>query len=255
MINYWPTRDMDAYLRLESRVMARMALLDAAASGSDDPFTEDDLREGAQLELNFRDRQLLRLRDEVLDLDDLADGVVMSDLTMDYFLAQLRQYLEKNRDELEATPKGAYAVAPAPPGGPGPGAIFVLRQSNASNDKRQRPASPVHPYYLACVLDNGSIRYGCGAARHVLDAFEKAAQGRTDPLVQLCDEFDRETAHGADMARYDALLNNVVAQIRQAHVETQAKGLASGKGFVLSKASESPHGAGDFELVTWLVLR
>ena len=30
MINYWPTKDMDAYLRLQSRVEARMALADAA---------------------------------------------------------------------------------------------------------------------------------------------------------------------------------------------------------------------------------
>ena len=30
MLNYWPTRDMDAYLRLKSRVQARMALADMA---------------------------------------------------------------------------------------------------------------------------------------------------------------------------------------------------------------------------------
>ena len=40
MINYWPTKDMDAYLRLQSRVEARMALADAAASGDDDPLNE-----------------------------------------------------------------------------------------------------------------------------------------------------------------------------------------------------------------------
>ena len=34
MINYWPTEDMEVYLRLQSRVEARMALADAAATGS-----------------------------------------------------------------------------------------------------------------------------------------------------------------------------------------------------------------------------
>ena len=257
MLNFWPTEDMEAYLRLESRVVARMALVDTAASGGDDPFNEDDTREGAQLELNFRDEQLKRLRQEILDLDDLSDGVVMSDLTMDYFLAQLRKYLEKNRDELEATPPGAYAVAPNPADGPGPGVLFVLRQRNASNDRRQRPASPVHPFYLAYVLDDGSIRYGCGAARHVLEAFERATAGKTSPLTTLCDWFDHETAHGKTMERYDALLNNVVASIRQIHAGTQARGLSldGNPGFVLPKASETPRSAEDFELVTWLVLR
>ena len=42
MVNYWPTSDMDVYLKLESRVQARMALADIAASGDEDPFTEAD---------------------------------------------------------------------------------------------------------------------------------------------------------------------------------------------------------------------
>ena len=80
MLNYWPTSDMDVYLKLESRVQARMALADVAASGDEDPFTEAV----AQLELNFRDEQLLKLRDEVLTIDDLDDGPVMSDFTLDH---------------------------------------------------------------------------------------------------------------------------------------------------------------------------
>ena len=62
------------------------------------------------MELNFRDRQLKQLRDEVLDFDDLSDGVVLSDFTLDYFFTQLLRYLEKNKKELEATPNGVYAV-------------------------------------------------------------------------------------------------------------------------------------------------
>ncbi|MGQ4810330.1 RNA polymerase-associated protein RapA [Candidatus Entotheonellaceae bacterium PAL068K] len=91
MLNYWPTKDMDVYLRLQSRVAARMALADAAASGHDDPLNESQV----QTELNFRDQQLHQLREEILDLDELSDGVVMSDFTLDYFFAQLLHYLEK----------------------------------------------------------------------------------------------------------------------------------------------------------------
>ena len=40
MINYWPTEDMDVYLRLRNRVESRMALADATASGDDDPLNE-----------------------------------------------------------------------------------------------------------------------------------------------------------------------------------------------------------------------
>ena len=257
MLNYWPTQDMDAYLKLESRVHARMALVDTAASGSDDPFNEEEVREGAQLELNFRDEQLLKLRDEIIDLDDLADNIVMSDFTMDYFLAQLRQYLEKNKEELEATPNGAYAVAPNPQGGLGTGALFLLRQRNVSNASRQRLASPVHPFYLVYIRDDGRIRYGCGNTRQALDAFEMAAASHSEPLVKLCDQFDHETKGGAQMDHHNDLLEKVIGHIRQSHSSAAATSLTRGgaRDAVLPKASESPRDANDFELITWLIVK
>ena len=176
MLNYWPTQDMETYLNLRNRVQARMALADLSASGDEDPFTEKQ----AQLELRFRDEQLEKLRQEILDLEDLAEGVVLSDLTLDQFFAQLLRYLETNREQLEATPAGAYAVAPAIGGVPGvdphpnplpakereqdgashsasspdcrPGVIFLLRQRNAATDvtpetRQPDPSVPrgVHP--------------------------------------------------------------------------------------------------------------
>ncbi len=257
MVNYWPTKDMDAYLKLENRVLARMALVDATASGSDDPFTEEDLIEGVQLELNFRDQQLLRIQEEILDLDDLSDNVVMSDLSMDYFLAQLRQYLESHKEELEATPLGAYAIAPAHQDGLGPGALFLLRQHNTTAvSSRQPPASPVHPFYLVYIQGDGTIRYGCSNARQALQTFETAAIGKTHPIQDLCDHFDRETNHGQEMSYYDSLLDNVVAHIRQTLASRAARGLGRGgsRDFVLPKASETPKEPTDFELVTWLIL-
>ena len=61
------------------------------ASGDDDPFTEEQARG----ELKFRDEQLLLLREEIRDLDDLADNVVMGDFTLDHFFTQLLRYLER----------------------------------------------------------------------------------------------------------------------------------------------------------------
>ena len=254
MLNYWPTADMDVYLRLESRVQARMALADLAASGDEDPFTEAD----AQLELNFRDEQLLRLRDEILDLDDLSDAPALGDFTLDHFLTQLLRYLEANKDALEAMPPGVYAVASDDAGGEAqPGVIFCLRQRNAGDvDARQRAASPVHPFYLVYLHDDGRIRHGCANARQVLAVFEAAAAGQTAAITELCDRFDRETAQGRDMTRYDKLLTDAIAHVRQSHAATQAQGLRLGGGrdFVLPRASETPGAGEDFELVTWLVI-
>ena len=253
MVNYWPTEDMDEYLNLQSRVLARMALADITASGGNDPFTV----EGAKLELGFRDEQLRRLKQEILDMEDLDDAPTLSDLTLNHFFAQLLRYLQENKDKLEALPYGVYAVVDGGPGRALPGAIFFLRQRNAAaRDARQRVVSPVHPWYFVYIQDGGQIRYGCANAKQILEVFEATAAGRVDPILELCDRFDRETKQGQDMSRYNKLLTDSIAQISQAYASTQASQFHAGgdKSFVLPLASETPTGAEDFELITWLVI-
>ena len=255
MINYWPTADMEDYLRLQSRVASRMALADAAASGDDDPLNEFTY-EQAQMELNFRDEQLRQLREDVLDLDDLSDGVVMSDFTLDYFFAQLLKYLERNRAELEATPKGAYAVTFNENNPIETGVIFFLQQFNTTTDKAKKTPSPIYPYYTVYIRKNGDIRYGCANTKQILDLFEASAVGKRDPLDSLCLQFDQETQHGKNMGLYNKLLNAVIAHITRSHQKTQSKsiGRSGTRGFRLPVTSETPRDSSDFELVTWLII-
>ena len=255
MINYWPTEDMEVYLRLQSRVEARMALADAAATGSEDPLNESAY-EQAQMELNFRDRQLRQLREEVLDFDDLSDGVVLSDFTLDYFFTQLLRYLEKNKKELEATPNGVYAVTHDEDRPMEKGVIFLLRQRNANTDIQRKTASPIHPFYAVYIRNTGDIRYGCANTRQVLDLFESAAVGKVDSLQDLCIQFDSETQNGTNMALYNGLLKAVINHISRAHTTTQIRGMGidGTRGFKLTPKSKAPRDISDFELVTWLVI-
>ena len=162
----------------------------------------------------------------------------------------------KNKAELEATPNGAYAVTDGNDRALRPGVIFFLRQRNASPDKQEKTASPIHPYYAVYIHATGDIRYGCANARQVMEAFEASAVGKTEPLQKLCDRFDRETRNGTNMARYDKLLNTVIAHIRKTHQATQVHSLAAGapRDAKLVPASKSPKQADSFELVSWLVI-
>ena len=256
MINYWPTEDMEVYLRLRNRVESRMALADATASGDDDPLNEFTY-EHAQMELNFRDKQLERLREEVFDLDDLSDGVVMSDFTLDYFFAQLLKYLEKNRAKLEATPEGAYAVTTDENNPTEEGVIFFLRLENASENKQEKTASPIHPYYTVYIRKSGDIRYGCLNAKQVLDLFEAAAVGKEDIIDHLCLQFDQETEFGKKMDDYNKLLDAVISHISRSHTKTQTQAIKSGspRDTKLTPASKAPKDSGNFKLVTWLVIK
>ncbi|MXV77037.1 SWF/SNF helicase family protein, partial [Candidatus Poribacteria bacterium] len=259
MINYWPTEDMEVYLRLRNRVESRMALADATASGDDDPLNEWTYEE-AQMTFNnqdnFRDKQLEDIRKGDFDLDDLPDNVVMSDFTLDYFYAQLQKYIEKNKTKLEATPDGAYAVTDYPDKPDEKGVIFFLRLQNASDNKQQRTASPIHPYYAVYIRNNEDIRYGSMNAKQVLDLFEAATENKTEAINDLCLKFDQETEFGEKMDDYNNLLDTVISDIKRSHTTVQTKSMGRGgsRDFKLPIASEAPKESSDFKLVTWLVI-
>ena len=86
LVNFWPVADLDHYLGLKLRVEARMALVGPRRHRR--PTTcsilsqlEDLIKE----DLLFRDRQLKRLKDEILDLEDLDDSVSLTDFSLDEF--------------------------------------------------------------------------------------------------------------------------------------------------------------------------
>ncbi len=191
-----------------------------------------------------------------LDLDDLSDGVVMSDFTLDYFFIQLLKYLERNKAELEATPKGAYAVTDNRDRPAETGVIFFIQQLNPATDTEQKTPSPIYSYYTVYIRKNGDIRYGCANTKQILDLFEATAGGKNEPLENLCLQFDQETQHGKNMGLYNKLLMTVIAHITRSHQKAQSRSIGRSvtRGFRLPVASETPKDSSDFELVTWLVI-
>jgi len=265
MVNFWPTNDLDRYLDLKNRVEARMMLADAAGTGTDDPLAleagVDSAREAAQAELKFRDRQLRKLREETLDIEEVDNGVSLADFTLDDFLADLANYMQRHAKELAEAPFGILAVAPpwSERGGVRerrpelqPGVIFCLRQR--SNPREPTP-NRLQPYFLTYVREDGTVRYGFQNAKETLGLFGTVARGRDRVLRNLVDAFDTETAHGKGMARYDAMAEAAVSSIVGAFGSRTLGGLTQRRGATVPRRSEQPRGSEDFELVTWLVIR
>ena len=264
MTNFWPTADLDRYLDLKNRVEARMALADAAATGLDDPLnqdarTEDEHKEAVQLELAFRDRQLTRMREEILDVEEAEDGINLNDLTLDDFIADLLNFIQQNRAALEAAPLGIHAVVGTGiPAGKDqqtdpiqPGVIFCLKRSG---DAAARTPNRLWPYFLVYVRDDGSVRYTFGQAQRCLALFRALAAGRPDALQTLEDAFDRETQQGQRMKKYDALLAAALRSIAGTFRDAELAGLGRDRGAVLTEKPQVPDPARDFTLVTWLVI-
>ena len=256
-INYWPTADMEEYLKLRARVEARMALVDTVATGEgilpDDAMTEKEVKENAQLELKFRDNELRKLRDGITALEDIDGSVAMSDFTLDDFLAQLIDYLEDNREALEEAADGLCAVIGETDDATRPGAIFFLRAPGADDDKREITASPIYPVYAVYVRDNGDIRTRCTNPKETLEIFRAAAANQTEPLRKFCDSFSAKTRNGDDMSHYDSLIQKAAAAIDKDTDKAQGDGLGIGgnRGAILPEVGED---GGGLELITWLVI-
>ena len=256
MVNFWPTADLDRYLDLAVRVKARMALADATATGDDDPLDE----RAARSELAFRDQQLKRLRDEILDGEETGDGVNMSDLTLDDFLADLLQYIQRHRKELEAAPLGIYAVAPAPPAQAAaeqpaalqPSVIFCLRHQ--VKQASERTPNRLWPYFLVYVRSDGTVRYTFQQSQQCLTLLRTLATGRDRIDTALENAFDRQTDQGRQMQHYDALLAAALRNIAGTFRRAQLRELTRSRDARLAERSRRPDRAGQLELVTWLVI-
>jgi SNF2 family DNA or RNA helicase len=266
LINFWPIADLDQYLGVKLRVESRMALVDLAATQTDNLLEPGQLEDLIKEDLLFRDHQLKRLKNEILDLDDLDGSVSLSDFSLDDFRLDLLRYLEANRAELEDAGEGLYAVVPSK----GdlfpkrqPGVIFCLRHRPTEKnllDAREKSTiisklNPLTPYYLVYVQDDGTVRFNFAQPKETMLLLRDLAAGEPTALENLCNLFDRQTNDGADMNLYNTLLQKVFASIEHTFQKRAASTLLSGRGGVLPVARESPtSSSNDYDLVTWLVI-
>lgn len=234
-----------------------MALVDLTATQTDNLLDTTQLADLIKDDLLFRDRQLKRLKDEVLDLEDLDDSVSLGDFSLDEFRQDLLNFLQAHKDELERAPLGLYAVVPPAADIPlaRPGVIYCLRQKAGADSPASERINPLAPHYLVYVQHTGDVRLAFVQAKTVLNLFRGLAAGKTEPYVELCRLFDRQTQQGADMSAYSELIQKAVSSITSSYQERLADNLQGNRSFILPTVKEQPQ-ANDaaFELVTWLVI-
>jgi SNF2 family DNA or RNA helicase len=255
LVNFWPTEDLNNYIDLKNRVEARMALVDLSATNEDNLLQPDGVHELIEDDLRYRDKQLLRLQEEVLDLEDFNESVTLSEFTLDDFRLDLDNYIQANREQLQNAPLGLYAVVPAPADNPiiRPGVIFCLAH-DAAHDDNNRAINPLHPHYLVYVRDDGEVRYTFTQPKQILDIYRKLCAGKHEAYEELCRLFDRETDNGSDMQHYNALIETAVASLAKTFKRREANNLQQRKG-LLSPQQAKVEKTTDFRLISWLIIK
>ena len=254
LVNFWPTQDLNKYINLKHRVEARMALVDLAATAEDNVLRSEELEELITADLRYRDKQLKRLKDEIIDLEDFNESVSLNEFTLDDFRMELAAYIESNRKALEKAPSGLYAVVPPEPGHAviRPGVIFCLKQ--VAKAAGNEAVNPLQPYFLVYIRDDGEVRYNFTAPKHILEIFRSLCRGQDKAHKKLCELFDQRTSNGEDMARYTELLKGAVNAIFAHFKRKNASNLLSGRDGKLVNAKDQVKKSDDLELITWLVI-
>lgn len=93
-----------------------MALVDVTATGEDNILNTEQIEDLISDDLKYRNQQLKKLRDEVLDLEEMDESVSLTDFSLDDFRVELLNYINSNGARLESAPFGLYALVPSPSG-------------------------------------------------------------------------------------------------------------------------------------------
>jgi hypothetical protein len=244
LVNFWPDMDLDEYIKLKDRVETRMKISVLTSTGDDDLLNEEE-----KGDLEYRRQQLLRLKEEVVDLEEMSTGISIMDLGLNEFRLDLLEYV-KHHEDVEEKPYGLHAVVPAGEGIP-EGAIFVLKNRNngVNIDKLNR----IHPFYMVYISSEGEVVCDYLNPKKLLDTIRLLCRGRSEPIRELCERFNRETKDGRDMAEYSELLSEAIRSILCVKEENDIDSLfhSGGTSALLSQVK----GLDDFELICFLAVK
>ena len=252
LVNFWPNMALDEYIGLEQRVSGRMVLLDISATGEENLIERDagDLMN----DLEYRRKQLQRLQEAVIDLEDLSSGISIADLTLADYRIELAGYLREHPGKLASLPLGVYAVTAnvdASDEFP-PGVIFCLRAQSEAALAAIEPGYPLTPHFVVHVGADGAVLLPHTQAKQVLDRLKGLCLGRDMPDAQACARFDRSTKAGRQMQHYQELLRQAIASITGKLQERAVASLFT-PGGTHAKTSGLA-GTTDFEVVAFLVI-
>jgi len=245
LINFWPQLSLDDYINLKNRVENRMVIVDATATGDDNVLTNE------ASDMMFRKKQLEKLQEEVVDLEDMDSSISITDLGLNDFRMDLVNYI-KEGNRLDGVPNGMHAVCQSDfSRGIEPGVIYVLK--NINDTVNIDSTNQLHPFYLVYIKQSGEILSTHLNVKRTLDIVRTIAKGKSEPLPALFEPFNQETDDGRNMSTYSGLLNKAIESILHVHQDGDINSLFRPGG--TTALMNSIEGLEDFELISFFVIK
>ncbi len=269
LVNYWPDMDLDDYINLKGRVEARMKVSVLTATGDDNPLSAEE-----QGDLKYRRDQLERLKEEVVDIEEMNSGVSIMDLGLNEFRLDLLDYIKHDASrmqngarsnsaeaqlmqgkanqghDIEHTPMGLHALVASDKDAP-PGVIFVLKNRNneINIDRKNR----LHPFYMVYISKDSEVIVDHLDPKDLLDRMRHLCRGKSEPILELCRKFNAETRDGQCMGTYSRLLGDAISSLIKTKESTDLFSFLDGDSGSLFVGEV--RGLDDFELICFLIIR
>lgn len=243
LYNYWPDMTLDEYIHLKGRVEARMEIVNLSSTGDDNVIAANE-----RSELEYRKNQLERLKEEVVDLEEMNGGINITDLGLNEFRLDLVDYMAQH-PEVKKTPKGVHAVVDGK--GEDSGVIFVLKNRVENMDVKHK--NQIYPFYMVFVNEQGEVLINHLSPKALLDRMRYYCKGEGEADMACCKWFNAATNDGLDMQRYSDLLGQAIGSVIEVNDDSGLDLFFQGsEGDVLMNECS---GIDDFELICFLVIK
>jgi SNF2 family DNA or RNA helicase len=244
LVNFWPDVTLDEYIDLKSKVETRMKIVNMTATGDDNIINEEE-----KTDLEYRKSQLQKLKEEVVDIEDMSTGISIMDLGLNEFRLDLLEYIKHNPD-IEKSPFGLHSVTRKTEETP-PGVIYVLknRMGSVNIDNQNR----LHPFYMVYISDDGKVICDHLSPKQMLDKMRFLCKGKSEPIPEAYKKFNCETRDGKNMTKFSKLLGDAIASIIEVKEESDIEAFLGGD--QVSFFDSDIKGLDDFELICFLVVR
>lgn len=244
LVNFWPNMNLDDYINLKNRVESRMYMLDITATGEDNVLTNKSN------DMEYRKAQLQKLKEEVVDLEDMNTGISITDLGLNDYRMDLLEYIKEN-GSLDYVVNGMHSVVPEDrENGIEKGTIYVLKNIN-SNVNIQN-TNQLHPFYIVYIKEDGEVISNHLSVKNTLDLLRFISKGRKEPIKEAFEKFNEDTNDGNNMEKYSTLLNKSIESIINVKEESDIDSLFRRGGTTMLQNDIT--GLEDFELIAFVVI-
>lgn len=142
---------------------------------------DDNLLDENQKDLEYRKVQLQKLKEEVVDIEEMNTGISIMDLGLNEFRLDLLEYVKENGD-LDNTPFGLHAVTKSTEECPS-GVIYVLKNRNNSVniDNQNR----LHPFCMVYIGGDGKVVCNYLNPKNMLDKMRLMCKGKMNHFLKF----------------------------------------------------------------------